>query len=533
MLRFITSLAFCVLSLAPFFGQTLEEKYNNYKVRFYGDQTAQHPGFIRVGEGRGMSTPMSHHNRDEDCENSYHYLKNCQPLPNNHYRGKLKWGDGTVWLSEYYFFLASEFYLKNFYQEDLTDVINEIGLSLKAYERLDLNAEDPYGVTPEVDGFFLRSDPEEDYLLNADSSYAFLLENPFDSTLNGFQCIEAGYCGGYDINNGNFVSQDQIVALVSGLYAYIKLIPQEIEYQGVSIVDWSKSLMHTMINHARENNWNIKDPQGNSPPEQWGGSVTGLSYILAETANKVIGNQYINGYQNFKSTTQGYAMWQGLLTSFQFQQFFNKNMALKMLITSEKKTTSEISLMAYNADKHLYALMAAVLNGGSMHSAVSQAEIDSILHEAPFDGPCMGVSNCIETPGWMAYHRFNESHDKTDGNPYELYGHWNGLDFLCFYNYNKIYNLPDHPLSNLFNQNTEAFINFLSVERILEINQPTNSISKQINIDLYDMSGRLIDTKIIEGKTKSLKYNYLQPGAYIFKCKFGESSVVSKKVVIL
>src|SRR5262245_62045658 len=156
-----------------------------------------------------------------------------------------------------------------------------------AVDRVDEKAETFFpGATPVRDGLFVRDDVPMDFYLK-DGAYRFPREG---DGLAGYECVGGDLlCDPPDIEDGSFTSQDQTIALLFGLSMFIKLVPEDLVVRGIPIVADAREKVHRLVWFLRDHGWKVEDPQGNSPPDAWGGNAIGFSNAMAKVANAVVG----------------------------------------------------------------------------------------------------------------------------------------------------------------------------------------------------------------------------------------------------
>ena len=187
-------------------------KYWNYRDRFLGNDG--NGGFISLGEEQGESIPMSGRKHNCNCQNDW-ALNNygCRTGPGE---GKMEWGDATVYQGQYLAVLALEHYnLKQAGRlSDLPKIEEELYLALNAINRLDLAAEEALGMQASLNGFFMRDDvPEDFYMDDSHSSKRRFAYAPD----KGYDCVASNFsCGNLSVDDGSFMSQDQIIGLFFG-----------------------------------------------------------------------------------------------------------------------------------------------------------------------------------------------------------------------------------------------------------------------------------------------------------------------------
>ncbi|MDP7039311.1 MAG: hypothetical protein QGI45_09140, partial [Myxococcota bacterium] len=381
-------------------------KYLHYRLRLRGDQSKNLPGFISVGDGAGQSLPPNFRDPYAECASDWNINHNgCFRPEDNDAQGKFKYGDTSLHLGYYIAMLATEYKSFTIHDIDTTQTLSDLYYALEAFNRLDRKAEEVYGLEGVEDGFFLRDDVPGDFATLEDGSFRFPHEDP---NYNGYACIESAYsCGTPHIDDGNFVSQDQMLGMMFGLSFVKKFIPDDIIVEGVGLQHEAKAIAHRMLTHLLDNNWKITDPNGDHPPAKWGGNAKGSSFFLAEAANIIAGNTFgIDDYHDGTSRTIGALAVAGLDVSFTAQIWYNKGMALEMASVTDVWNNNKMARKSQHYVSPFYAYVHAVLNDGSVDSAISDWQISTVLNGASCDGPCNETENCDERDGWRGGYRW-------------------------------------------------------------------------------------------------------------------------------
>src|SRR5687767_14022770 len=94
--------------------------------------------------------------------------------------------------------------------------------------------------------------------------------------------------------------------MLPGLASLAKLVSAGTVVDGMDLAHEAKSITHRMVNKLRSDGWMVKDPNGESPPNQWGGSAREYSDQIAKAANFITGNAFgIADYRDTLSMTYG------------------------------------------------------------------------------------------------------------------------------------------------------------------------------------------------------------------------------------
>lgn len=411
-------------------------KYFHYRTRLRGDGTASFPGFVSVGTRPGESLPASMRSAVADCATDW-WVQNaqCRLLNVPHTNGKLEWGDTTIWLGWYLTTLASEHAAFKLLGVDTNETENDIYSALQAFNRLDEVAESFFpGHLPARDGFFVRGDVPGDFIFQ-DPAHTLMRFPRSDGGLTGYGCIESGTaCGTPSTRDGYFESQDQVIGMLPGLAMVAKLVPPGTFVNGVDLAHESKAITHRMVTFLKSHNWVIRDPTGESPPNEWGGNAVGFSNQIAKSANFITDNALgVGDYRDAISITAGAGAVGLLDASWLAQNLSNQSMMLKLETVSDEWDPDKLARRAAAWDSPVFPMMNAFLHGRPIPAGVSANEVEAMLTSAPCSGPCHNVPGCEEAPGWKGEHRF-KSPEQREGSSYGIYGEYNGLDYMLLHN---------------------------------------------------------------------------------------------------
>ena len=405
-------------------------KYLNYRLRFRGDGTAAHPGFISLGSDTGQSIPASRREPDIDCAG--HWSMESCPRPDlADAKGRYAWGDATIWLGMYLEAIATEYAGFQQLGLDTSQTAQDLAYALHALDRVDGAAEAVFGKPAALDGFFLRDDVPVDMHLLPGGGYRFPRS---DNGLLGYECvISSDSCGTPTVAGGSFTSQDQVIGLVHGLALVSKLVPDSVTVQGVGIRQQARQQVHRMVTHLRSHGWQVTAPDGSHPPDQWGGNASGFSWLLAGAANQICGADFgVSEYQDAISTSIGKTTLQLLESGWDLTMNYNRTMALRLLAITNDWDDDKYALRAVADGKDAFVLARAVLQGSPLPASFSSWRIESILDSAPCSGPCFHTTGCDDPAGWGAEHRTSNPGDRFGSRHWS--GEFNGLDYMALHN---------------------------------------------------------------------------------------------------
>ncbi|MBN1945353.1 MAG: hypothetical protein JW797_06720, partial [Bradymonadales bacterium] len=302
-------------------------KYLHYRRRLRGNGTADWPGFLSVGPDAGESIPATYHNPTTNCSNDWWIQVDagCTWEYPEDADGSLAWGDATVWLGEYIAVLATEYAVFTRLGLDTTQTLDDLYYALNAFNRVDEAAEEWYGVPPARDGFFLRDDVPPDFMWDEDAGrYRFPRD---DDGLLGYGCHTSVLsCQPPELDGGDYVSQDQVIGLIFGLNFVVRLVPDGIVLEGMDLRQEARAIVHRMVWHLRDNSWRVTAPNGDHPPDAWGGNAHGFSDQFAVAANIICGSDFgVEDYRDAISNTIGVATFEALELQVAWEATHNYN----------------------------------------------------------------------------------------------------------------------------------------------------------------------------------------------------------------
>ena len=413
-------------------------KFLAYRTRFRGDGTAANPGFVAIGSGSGMGIPATVRGNFVDCANDYR-VSGCTNKPIPMANGSYNWGDSTIWVGWYLRALGAEYVALTDLNVDTTQTIADIALVLDTLDRLDSVAETYFGKPPALDGFFIRDDITQE-IVWTDSTHTKLRFPRNDNGLIGYACVGSdSNCGTVSTVNGSFISQDQFIEMLPGLAMIAKLVPDSVMVNGKSLSYRAREFTHRVTSYLKKNNWKIVDPNGQSPPNAWGGSAAPYSTQIAAATNFITGNAFgVADYSVAGSVgeaaafAEGAAAWAGVDAGWSLETLNNQSMILSLASVTDVWNDDKLSARATDWDSPIFAMINALLHGRPLPSALGHIHIESMLSSAPCGGPCHGTTGCEEVPGWKGAHRFKNPEDR-DGDVYGVLGEYGGLDYMLLW----------------------------------------------------------------------------------------------------
>ncbi len=420
-------------------------KYRRYRLRFRGNGSSEYPGFIMIGEGPGYSMPASRREPDTNCSGHW-AMEHCWMADIPDARGRYTWGDGTIWLGEYIAMLAQEFAMFKNLGWDTTETASDLQLAMLAFDRVDEKAESFYpGVAPVRDGLFVRDDVPADFYRKPDGSYRF----PREDGYAGFECTSGDInCDAPNIRDGSFTSQDQSIQLIFGFAAVATLVPDGVVVKGIDLRQDARAKVHRLVWFVRSHGWKVVDPNGDSPPDAWGGNAIGFSNGFAKSANFICGEDFgVDDYRNFASRTVGEAAWAGIQLIWEATHGYNRTLALCLAAVDGTWDGDKMPRKAMSDGKDYYALMYALMHKDKLSGSWSDWRVESLLRSAPCGGPCNGASGCLAVPGWMGESRVINPEQRVGSRHFE--GEMNGMDYMQIFSAYHLYRqgswLPEPP----------------------------------------------------------------------------------------
>ncbi len=505
---------FCFSSFAQSFQDNLD-KYWSYRDRLTTD-------FMVVGEEEGKSLPALY--RDTATN-------------------ELGYAETPVWHGWYMATLALEYHLltNNYPDYDngipnaLDNTKEELGLALRSTIRLDETGETDYYwpttvCTSDVairNGFFIRDD----------------VPAGFEPFYPGISLVRGAY------NSSDIflkeMSQDQAYHLLMGLAVIAKVIPDNLEYDGLPIRQEAIAQAKLIIEWMHRDNWMILNPVcfDNGAPKMVlrGGDVTNLSVGLNEMYKF-----FTDGTADFDSDINALAafIWPTLQDPNNpgFGNIDNKHMTSVLSAVGNAFGDSTYTVLMDLAEEdrwHIWPLLHSLLHDatGSPNFATLKPEmdfwVDSLIKAAPVSFPICTWPN-VNTHGYSAINRFLRTiEEQYEGRDINVNRVWNGLDFMLLYNLNYAVN------PNLWPQDTTSII---EKDEQLAFSLYPNPASSKLFVELpqgidggkvlvYNIQGsEVLNAEITSGRME-LNTAELSSGCYAVKVVVGNSVGVELLVV--
>jgi hypothetical protein len=414
-------------------------KYWNYRERLVG--TNGQGGFLDVGIGQGMSLPASERNPYASCKWDW-YLNNnnCETRKG---KGRLHWGDATIYHGYYLAVLALEYANLEKTGQSITAVAEELWYALLTVERLDSMAEVVFGKEGKLDGFFLRDDIPADFYKKKGAPKG----RRFARGKNCFDCLSSALsCDTLSVRTGGFISQDQVLGLFLGFSMIDKLVADK-RYKDSLPTFGEKTaiIVHRIANYMMTNSWKLRGPNGQRIPDEWGGNTIGLSFPIAQIANRLTNKKYEKNYIRKGALFLGRPIYDLLQLFLSAQHQTNVGLALSSHSMMEKRSHNALARKSKKHDAIIYPLLHAVFFDRTLSKKIKKSDFEALINEAPYDGPCFGTPDCDAPDGWKSYDRWVHPRFK-NGNPYGVKSETPGLDFMILYNLYYYYYSPTEKL---------------------------------------------------------------------------------------
>ena len=421
------------------------QKYLRYRERFVGNAAKHIPGFINWGTEPGQTLPASYRDPEMNCASDYafnHDGNSCKFDDLKNAKGGYRWGDTSLELGIMIHWLATEYRTFQILGIDTTETAKYLSLAIKAFDRLDEDAEKRFNMTPKLDGFFTRDDIPHDFFKTNDG-YRFERTDGFA----GYECAGSDYaCASYNnmaaeemIKDGYYISQDQVTGLFEGFGMAAFLLPEDAEYDGMKLRHEARARIDRLIRFFRDNHWiiGIQTPNGwQQVPPTWGGYVQMFSGLFAEAANTISAPDFgLDNYHDAASQTTLAAtptVLDMLWPSWETINNYNRNLAIRLLNFTEIWDDAKLLQKSIESGRELWPLAHALVKGRPLTDNYPFWHIHALLAQAPCDGSCSGTSCPHPTLGWMGESYFVSPNDRF-GSLYNT-GEYNGLDYLIAHN---------------------------------------------------------------------------------------------------
>ncbi|MCZ2443176.1 MAG: hypothetical protein LC101_05315 [Flavobacteriales bacterium] len=335
--------------------------------------------------------------------------------------GIMEWMDATIHLAYYMAWLSTDYYIEYKAGRNVDKQRKELSYAMFALKRLDYAADLKYYLKPKLDGFLLRDD----------------VPLSFASHFDKMHCVKSGPVCRPLIEDGNMMSQDQVIYLLWAHSLSMKLLPDS----ATSAIESStfhqliKEQTHRMVTSFSRNDWILTDPYGSRVP--LGYSALGYSYAIARVAKLITGKYY----QNWASLTTGLSTW-NLLMSLDYdtknptQTEVNIGMQLALSNIIGAPDYQRFQQWCRGKGMEIYILSDALFRKRDLDEW--EPVFREMLSDAPIHGPCHLTPGCTNTPGWSSENRWFHP-DNRNGAWDQKGAMYNGLDYLLLYNLYRIH----------------------------------------------------------------------------------------------
>lgn len=271
---------------------------------------------MKVGLNQGESIPMTFRGKNATAAN-----------PDKTLTGG---GDLISEIGIYLGVLATEYQLLSRNNQNTDSVRRELYCALNAVNRLDYNAEPLYGYSNSLNGFLIRDDIPGNFVLQNYKHFNYYnqwsgntttdvvqkvdhkgTQRPVPNTFandRGFQSvIPVGQWETSSVYYENYqkkgtadnmaMSQDHLISLMYGLRLIIEYVDASANYQNQtflygdgaysSIKDEAQVISDRIVKYLKNNNWRIKEPNGDDVSDHNGGNVLAYAYPFAQIAGKI------------------------------------------------------------------------------------------------------------------------------------------------------------------------------------------------------------------------------------------------------
>jgi hypothetical protein len=403
-----------VLFIGKVASQTPDEKATIYKQRLYET-------FIVIDTGQGGCLPAARIWPDMNCDNAWHMQTLCKGngiVPGKN--GMAEWMDGTVHWAQYAAWLSTEYFLQWKNGNDVSSLRKEISYAWYALSRLDKASKIKYGRKPQEDGFLLRDD----------------VPTALAAKFPGMHCVKSGEVCRTGIEDGNMMSQDQVIYILWSAAITTKLLPDTItsSLDGMLMKEKIKTKCDQIIHYFRITDWQILDPNGNKVPI--GFSAIGYSFAIARIGKIITGKNY----QNWSSIVNGRPIWTTIMQipydkNNPTQTEVNMGMQLALSSVIGYPSYSRFTQWCEGAGMEIYLLVDALFRNRNVDSY--QPMFEKMLNDAPAHGPCYMTANCSNAFGWSGENRWFHPNYRNGSND-QRGAKFNGLDYLLLFNLYQI-----------------------------------------------------------------------------------------------
>lgn len=274
MKKIITLIVFCISSVYAG-AQFVPNYYTNLQKYWWYRYTLVND-YMKIGEGCGESIPAIRHLDAGDFDSADAEIKVITP--------HLHFTDATIYLGNYFLVLGTEWRILHNTHLSTARTEYELYYALKAFDRLDLVAEercrdfaatqDCNNISPhgnDLNGFFIRDDANESFEANNHSHFnRQYVCNPIsgtngdvigrqDNMMEPDWSVQHPTVPRYPVE----MSQDQVASLYIGLAMVIQELDWNVQYNGVNLKDMAQNAIYRMVAHCSlpgPGAWTIVNP---------------------------------------------------------------------------------------------------------------------------------------------------------------------------------------------------------------------------------------------------------------------------------
>lgn len=516
------------------------QKYWYYRWRLQND-------FLKVGEGVGHSIPIQ-------CRKGIRWVQDIEVV------------DATIYHGFYLGILATEYKLLslNGRKEDAERTKTELYYAIKAYERLDLFAEEMFRLEGQINGFVARDDVPCDFIdsvanpqnyrhFNQDKTRAPGTNNVY-KIQTADACFDGKPLDSLDMNDPKIVpemSQDQVLWLLMGYMLIEKSMEPGID--SVTLLSGERIAYNfnfqakrhstNMINYCRfkypdkpnKTKWRIFRPDGQKVYP--GQNVFGFKYPLSIIGEKM----YTPLAENPQEFTRTPGKFQWSLTKIWIPYKNVNGQMITILAAMSGKWKNSLDKTSKKIDKtwneynwaNFYLPLMSYLHNYDISEFDVLPLVGSDLSEAPAFGP-YNLSNRdiieeyvanegipVYTKGWARHLKYSSHPDlQADGSKDEdtYRGFYAGLDYMLLFN---LYYLTVKEELPLYQNLVDRHIDAVDVNQNNKMN-PVQSFNSVIvsNADSlqrilkvqtgYVVTGEGVDIKIRQ-RLIEIKYEKFNP----------------------
>lgn len=414
---FLYLLWFCIFFAQQVYSQNLpsDSLAEVYKQRLYNH-------FVFVDTSAGGSIPAARVWPLLHCDDPWLMQHLCKG--NGMVAGKtgiMEWMDGTIHLAYYLAWVCSDYYLESKAGNNVDKQRKELSYIFHALNRLDYAADRKYSRDPQLDGFLLRDD------------VSITLSLMFQD----MNCVKSGPVCRPGIEDGNMMSQDQVIYLLWAFSMGMKLLPDTTTsiLQNSTLHHLIKEQAHRMVTSFSKNDWILTDPNGTRVP--LGFSAVAYSNAIARVAKRITGKYY----QNWTSITTGKSVWTALMSidfSHRNPTQTEVNMGMQLALSSIIGSPDYDRFIQWctGAGMEIYILCDALFRKRDILKW--EPIFRQMLMDAPNHGPCHQTPHCTNAPGWSSENRWFHP-DNRNGAWDQKGAMYNGLDYLLLFNLYRIH----------------------------------------------------------------------------------------------